>query len=158
MSFGFSQSADLRMDCPMDGDSAERIYGAVKQHAHQTYTCTPTPEGCFLKPVFRGMTFRNSFAPEIRIAVSQEDGKTVLHLYGQPVPMVLVFMGVWLGFLALIGMILLADFLFSRTGNPMFLLIIPGMALYGYGLCKLGTWIAFREVLKAIRKAFPICD
>ena len=43
-------------------------------------------------------------------------------------------------------------------GDPLFLLIIPGMALYGYGLCKLGTWIAFQEVLKAIRKAFPICD
>ena len=123
----------------------------IRKRTGWDYSFTQTDSGCFLKPTFRGMPYRNSFIPEIDVAISQIDTQTVLHFRGQPIKAVRIFMGFWLGFLLLTELSLLLGAITSSLDSdfPVFLPVF--MMAFGYLLCKLATRAAFRSVVKAIQ-------
>ena len=99
------------------------------------------------------MPYRNSFVPEIDIIASNHETHTVLHITGQPVKSVRVFMAFWFGFSILMEAFLL---IFAITSNldsiiPVFIPLV--LCLYGYLLCQLGTKAAFNTIIKAIKKS-----
>ena len=124
----------------------------ICKHTDWDYSCVQTDRGYYLKPTFRNMPYRNSFVPEIDVVVSHNDAKTVLHMSGQPVKSVRVFMAIWFGFALLMEVFLLALATTSGLDSlfPVFSPII--MCAFGYLLCKIATGATFRSVVKAIQK------
>ena len=135
--------------CPICLDDLPKL---IRTHTDWDYTCTHTDTGCFLKPTFRDMPYRNSFVPEIDVVVSCNDTQTTLYMSGQPVKFVRIFMAFGCSFLLIIEVFLLA---LATTSNldSFFSVFIPIiMCVFGYLLCKIATGAAFKSVMKAIRK------
>ena len=124
----------------------------IRKHTDWDYSCAQTDSGYFLKPAFRNMPYRNSFVPEVDIVVSCNDAQTVLHMSGQPVKFVRVFMTIWFYFLLIMEVFLLVLTISSNLDSlfPVFIPII--MCVFGYLLCKIATGATFRSVVKAIQK------
>lgn len=124
----------------------------IRKHTDWDYACAQTDSGYFLKPTFRNMPYRNSFIPEIDIAVSCNDTQTILYMIGRPVKFVRVFMAIWFGFTLMMEVFLLA---LASTSNldSLFPVLIPViMCVFGYLLCKIGTRATFKSVMTAIQK------
>ncbi|MBR2042707.1 MAG: hypothetical protein IJ946_00020 [Clostridia bacterium] len=124
----------------------------IYKHTDWDYSCVQTDRGYFLKPTFRNMPYRNSFVPEIDIVVSCNDTQTILHMIGQPVKSVRVFMAIWFGFALMMEVFLLALAITSNLDSlfPVFIPLI--MCAFGYLLCKIATRTTFKSVIKAIQK------
>ena len=124
----------------------------ISQHTDWNYSCQQTDTGCVLMPVLRRMPYCNSFVPEIEVTVSRDGPDTVLHMRGRPVPMIRVFVALWLGAVSLFEIAFLA-FVFASGLESLPLLLVPaGMWIYGFLLCKIGTKATFRSVTAAIGK------
>ncbi len=124
----------------------------IRKHTDWDYSCAQTSAGCFLKPTFRDMPYRNSFVPEIDIVISRNDAQTILYMCGQPVKLVRVFMAIWFGSALMVEVFLLALAITSSLDSlfPIFIPII--MCVFGYVLCKIATRATFKSVMKAIQK------
>lgn len=124
----------------------------IRKYTDWDYACTQTDTGYYLKPTFRNMPYGNSFVPEIDIVVSCNDTQTVLHMMGQPVKFVRVFMAIWFGFALMMEVFLLALAITSSLDSlfPEFIPVI--LCAFGYLLCKIATGATFRSVVKAIQK------
>ena len=124
----------------------------IRKHTDWDYSCAQTDSGYFLKPTFRDMPCRNSFVPEIDVVVSHNNAQIVLHMSGQPVKSVRVFMAIGFGFALMMEVFLLALAITSNLDSlfPVFIPLI--MCAFGYLLCKIATGATFRSVVKAIQK------
>lgn len=153
MKIGFSQTAEHTMSGSVGADFPKRLSEAIHRHTACNYVCIPKEDGYVLKPSFRNMPYRNSFVPEVYIDISRNNGQTALHLKGQPVKYVRIFMWVWIAFLLVMEVIFLAA---SSEMDSLFPVFIPAvMVMFGYFLCAIATKATFHAVVKAIRKEFP---
>ncbi len=125
---------------------------SIRKHTNWNYSCVQTDRGCFLKPAFHDMPYRNSFVPEIDIVVSRSDVQTILCISGQPVKFVRIFMAIVFSFLLMMEVVLLALTITSDLDNlfPVFIPII--ICAFGYLLCRIATGATFKSVVKAIQK------
>lgn len=125
---------------------------SIRKHTNWNYSYVQTDRGCFLKPAFHDMPYRNSFVPEIDIVVSRSDVQTILCISGQPVKFVRIFMAIVFSFLLMMEVVLLALTITSDLDNlfPVFIPII--ICAFGYLLCKIATGATFKSVVKAIQK------
>ena len=133
-------------------DSLKDLPVAILKHTDWDYSYKETDFGCFLKPTFRNMPFRNSFVPEIDVVLLKDGENTVLQMQGKPVLFVRVFMAIWFAFLMMTEAVLIGLTIASVIGSIFPLLIPIGMCVFGYLLCALGTKVTFHSVVKAIRK------
>ncbi len=148
----FTQRTEYDIDDVFDPDCINDLPAAIRRHTDWNYSCKKTPQGCFLKPVFRNMPYTNSFVPEIDIVISRQDTKTMLQLTGRPVKFVRVFMGFWFSALLLLEVMFLILAITSKL-EQIFPIFIPlGMCLFGYLLCLIGTKVTFGCVVKAMKE------
>ncbi len=148
----FAQTAEHRIDSTTRLTCLNDLPAVIRKHTVWDYSCTQTDTGCFLKPTFRNMPYRNSFVPEINVVVSPNDTQTILYMRGQPVRFVRIFIVFWFSFLLIMEIFLLANSITSNSGSllPVFIPII--VCAFGYFLCKIATKAAFKSVMKAIQK------
>ena len=126
----------------------------IRKHTHWDYSYQEKPSGCFLKPTFRNMSYRNSFVPEIDVVISNHNSQTELQIIGQPVKFVRVFMALWFSFLLALEVFFIILAITSNL-DRLFPLFIPlAMCAFGYLLCKLATKATFNAIVKAIKKEF----
>ena len=144
------QKAVLADVAPLD----EAVFAdeVIYKHTNWEYKSQQRNAGCFLKPTFRNMPYRNSFVPEIDIVVSNHEAYTMLHITGQPVELVRFFMALWFGFLSLMEVFLLILAITSNLDSIIPVFIPVAMCVFGYLLCELGTKVTFNSVVKAIQE------
>ena len=154
MKINFQQSTVHCIASPTNHDLSERFLHAIHEYTNLTYSCLKTSDGYFLEPLFRKMFFTNSFVPEIVIFVSQDNDQTLLHLNGQPVKTIRVFVRVWFIALMILGLFTLITAAVSG-GKELFLVLFPiSMGIFGYLLCELTTKATFHTVVTAIKREF----
>ena len=149
----FEQTADLSAGSSFNSDTLKNLPEKILKHTDWDYSYEHTEAGCFLKPTFRNMPYRNSFVPEIDIVVSKSDTENVLHLKGQPTKPVRIFMMFWFSFALLMEAFLLIPAI-TYGGWSVPLLIPVFMCVCGYFLCQIVTKMTFNAVVKVIRKEF----
>ena len=150
----FLQTAEHHLAAGACTECLNDLPDFIRKHTDWNYLCVQTDTGCVLKPVFRNMPYCNSFVPEIDVVVSRDDTRTVLHLQGQPVKAVRVFMAFWFSFLLVMEVFIVILAITSNL-DSLFPLFIPlAMCAFGYLLCKLATKATFNSVVKAIKKEF----
>ena len=153
MKLGISVSAEHTIRCPVGEDLTNRLLSGIYRHTHWTYSCTRTEAGYILKPLYHRMPFAHSFMPEITIAESHADGKTILQMQGRPVDFIRAFMYIWFGGLLMMGILDLAVIPWPDKVAPLAVCAVLGV--FGYLLCKLSTKSGFQRVLKAIQRELP---
>ncbi|MBQ8212782.1 MAG: hypothetical protein IJZ80_02140 [Clostridia bacterium] len=150
----FTQIANHSINNTICSDFFKKVPEAILKHTDWNYSCQQTDNGCFLKPIFRNMPYRNSFVPEIDIVVSFHEGNTILHISGQPVKSVRIFMALWFVFFLMMEMLLLILAIGSQL-DSIFPVFVPiGMCTFGYLLCKLATKATFNSVVNAIQREY----
>ena len=103
----FTQTAEYKTSNTFYSDFLQKLPEVIYKYTNWEYKSQQRSAGCFLKPTFRNMPYRNSFVPEIDIVVSNHEAYTMLHITGQPVKFVRIFMALWFGFLSLMEVFLL---------------------------------------------------
>ena len=148
----FTQMAKHRMNNDVYSDFLSKLPEAIRKHTDWEYSYQQNNAGCFLKPTFRNMPYRNSFAPEIVMIVSFDKAHTVLQMSGQPVKFVRVFMTLWFSFLLTMEVFFLLYAITSELDNifPVFIPVV--LCAFGYLLCKVATKTTFHSIVKAIQK------
>ena len=150
----FTEMATHCINKTISTNDFEILPAVIRKHTDWDYTYQQKSEGCFLKPTFHNMPYRNSFVPEIDIVISNHDSQTALQMTGQPVKFVRVFMALWFSFLLVMEVLFIILAITSNL-DSLFPLFIPlAMCVFGYLLCKLGTKATFNSVIKAIKKEF----
>lgn len=155
MKIGFSQTTVHKITCPISRNLPDTLPEAIQQDTGWNYICAQNANGYLLKPTFRNMPYRNSFVPEIVVVISQDNDQPVLHIQGQPVKFVRIFMKFWFGFLLLMEVFLLAMAATASLDNLFSLFIPIIMCIFGNVLCAIGTKASFQTIVKAIQKAIP---
>ena len=150
----FTQTAEYKTSNTSYSEFLQKLPEVIYKYTNWEYKSQQRCDGYFLKPTFRNMPYRNSFVPEIDIVVSNHDAYTMLHITGQPVKFVRIFMALWFGFLSLMQVLLLIPTITSKLDSiiPIFIPIV--MSAFGYLLCKFATKATFNSVIKAIKKEF----
>ena len=148
----FTQTAEHRIANPTCPTYLNDLPKLIRKHSDWNYSCVQTDTGYFLKPTFRDMPYRNAFVPEIDVVVSHNNAQIVLHMSGQPVKSVRVFMAIWFSFALMMEVFLLVLAITSGLDSlfPVFIPII--MCVFCYLLCKIATRATFKSVVKAIQK------
>lgn len=150
----FTEMATHCINKTISTNDFEILPAVIRKHTDWDYTYQQKSEGCFIKPTFRNMPYRNSFVPEIDIVISNHDLQTALQITGQPVKFVRVFMAFWFSFLLVMEVLFIILAITSNL-DSLFPLFIPlAMCAFGYLLCKIGTKTTFNSVVKAIKKEF----
>ena len=150
----FTELATHYLNKTFSTNDFETLPAVISKYTGWDYTYQQKGKGCFLKPTFRNMLYRNSFVPQIDIVISNRDSETELQMIGQPVKFVRVFMALWFGFLLVMeGFFVILAITSSLDGLlPLFIPLV--MCAFGYLLCKLATKATFNSVVKAIKKEF----
>ncbi len=142
MNLGFTETVVHKTESPVGDDLTEQLLSIAHNHTNFQYTCEKKEDGYWLRPTFKNMPYRNSFVPEIHVALGWEGDQRVFTIQGRPVKSVRIFMTIWFFSLLPHGII----GLFAMEGIPRFIPLF--MAVFGYLLCKLGgrrTFYCFRE-------------
>lgn len=148
----FAYTAEHSIDSTTCPACLNDLPDVIRKHTDWDYSCAQTDTGCFMKPTFRNMPYRNSFVPEIDVIVSCNDTQTILYMWGQPVKFVRIFMALWFSLLLMMEVFLLALAITSNM-DSLFTVFIPMiMCAFGYFLCKIATGATFKSVIKAIKK------
>lgn len=150
----FTQTMDHKINNTFCPASLQKLPEVIRKHTHWDYTYQQRDSGCLLKPTFHNIPYRNSFVPEIDVIVSHREDYTLLHITGQPVKFVRIFMSLWFSFLLLIATLLLILTISSNSDNLIPVVIPIPMCVFGYLLCKLATKTTFNTIIKAIQKEF----
>ena len=150
----FTESTTHYLNKTISTNDFEILPAVIRKHTDWDYAYQQKSEGCFLKPTFRNMPYRNSFVPEIDIVISNRDSKTELQMIGQPVKFVRVFMALWFSFLLVMESFLVILAITSSLDSVFSLFRPLAMCAFGYLLCKLATKATFNSVVKAIKKEF----
>lgn len=152
MNLGLTENAQHRISRSNDLDCLEKLPEMIREHTDWNYSCELRNYGCLLKPCFCNMPYRNSFVPEIEIAVSENDGQIILDMKGQPIKSVRIFTLFICSVLALLEIyffVMIAASLW-RISFSVFIPVVIGA--FSYLLCKISTKLTFYAVVKAIRK------
>ena len=148
----FSQWATLSVETALTPDLLDRLTQKLHRESEIKYRYTVTEYGYFLEPVFGGTWRRNSFTPEIKIALSQEQGYTTLQMTGQPIRGVRVFVVIYMAFALLMEAMMLLLAAFSAVDHIVPLLLPIGLCVFGYCLSEQSTKMDFQIVVKAMEK------
>lgn len=150
----FTQTATHSINNPLCADSFEKLPEIIRKHTDWEYTYRQTSTGCFLKPTFRNMQYRNSFIPEIDITVSCDEAHTTLHISGRPVKSVRIFMTLFYAIWSVLSVLLIIQAITSQQGI-LFIAIIP-LVLGTFFLLvgKFSLQAIFNSIVKAIRKEY----
>lgn len=151
----FLQKADYCTKLPVTQNLSDHFLHAIHEYTNLSYFCTKTASGYFLEPLFRHTLWRNSFMPEITVSICQDADRDHLHIEGQPVKSVRIFVSIcfW-GSLAMALFSLVAALI--SDGTEAGCAIIPlVIAIYSFFLCTLATTATFHNVVNAIKKEFP---
>ena len=84
----FTEMATHCINKTISTNGFEILPKVILQHTDWDYAYHQKTTGCYLKPTFRHMPYRNSFVPEIDIVISNRDSQTELQMIGQPVKFV----------------------------------------------------------------------
>lgn len=152
MKYFFEEEAQHSTNKAFLSDCLKNLPDRIYKHTYLQYSYKQTDKGCFLKPIFRNMPYRNDFVPEIDIIVSHEDARTILNIKGKPRALVRVFMAFWFSFLLVFGICVLLLAITSKLDSFLPLIVPIIMWVFGYLLCKISTKKAFQSVVKAIQK------
>ena len=148
----FTEMATHCINKTISTNGFEILPDVIRQHTNWDYAYHQKPTGCSLKPTFHNMPYRNSFVPEIDVAVSCDDGQSVLCMRGQPVKMVRFFSAFWLGVVLLMQVFVVA-LAFASKLNGLFPLFLPAIMFFlGYFLCKISSKRVFTSIVKAIQQ------
>ncbi len=149
----FTQTAEHNIKNSSVSDCLSKLPDAIRKHTDWEYSYLQTENGCFLKPMFENMPYRNSFVPAIDVVMSHQDTQTVLHMRGTPVKSVRIFMAFWFSCLLLLEIFMLT--LVITSDLSIYALFTPFlMCALGYSICEIATKITFKAVIKAIRNEF----
>ena len=150
----FTQTAEHKTSNTSYSEFLQKLPEVIYKYTNWEYKSQQRCAGYFLKPTFRNMPYRNSFVPEIDIVVSNHEAYTILHITGQPVKIVRIFMVLWFVFLSLMEVFLLTLAITSNLDSIIHVFIPIVMCAFGYLLCKLETKATFNSVVNAIKKEF----
>lgn len=150
----FTQNMEHKINNTSCSDFFQKLPEVIRKHTDWDYTYKQRDSGCFLKPTFCNMPYRNSFVPEIDVTVSHHEDYTLLYITGQPVKLVRIFMSLWFSFLSLMEVFLLILATASNLDSLIPVVIPIAMCVFGYLLCKLATKANFNSIVKAIQKEF----
>ena len=150
----FTRTATHSTNNPLCSNSFEKLPEVIREHTDWDYTYQQTSTGCFLKPTFRNMQYRNSFIPEIDITVSCDEAHTTLHISGQPVKVVRIFMTLFYAIWSVLSVLLIIQAIASQQGI-LFIAIIP-LVLGTFFLLvgKFSLQAIFNSIVKAIQKEY----
>ncbi len=149
MNFGFSYSTVYTPQNPIGPEFAKNLPTEIMQHAGCKYTCMETPEGLVLNPAFR--YGRNAYMPCIRITRSGEGDDHTLTISGELAPFVRVFMCIWFLGLAMIAAFAALIFWINKEFYAVPFLMIAGMVVLGYLMCKFLTKMYFDDIVVIIK-------
>ena len=152
MAILFTQTMEHKINNTFSSDFLQKLPEVIRKHTDWDYIYQQRDSGCFLIPTFHNMPYRNSFVPEIDVIVSHYEGYSLLHITGQPVKSVRIFMSFWFVFMSFLEVILL---ILAIASNPISIIpvVIPiAMCVFGYLLCELATKATFNSIVKAIKK------
>lgn len=153
MKNSFTFTAKLDINSKISSDLLTKLPEIIFNHTNLEFSYQQKANGCFLKPTFKNMPYRNSFVPELNITASSDNSQTTLCIIGQPVKLVRIFMFFWFSFLSLMEIFSLI-LIFTAKSSIVSALIPICMAVLGYFLCKLGTKATFNSVITAIKKDY----
>ena len=152
MNFNFSQTAEICLNTIIKPDCLNNLPYLIQQHTDFTYLYEQRESGCFLKPCFRNMPYRNSFVPELNITLTQDNGKSCLHIKGQPVKFVLWFTTFFFIFASTMELLVIIIALTSGL-DSIFIVFIPVLiGVFNYSLCKILTKLTFKSIVNAIKE------
>ncbi len=147
----FVQAAAYTVKNVPSSDFLKNLPEVIRKYADLDYSYEQTDTGCFLKPTFRNMPYRNSFIPEIDIMVSHNDLQTILHMKGQPIKSVRIFMAFGFSFLLISEVFLLALAITFKLNNLFSIFVPIVICAFGYLLCKISIKTTFESIVKAIQ-------
>lgn len=151
----FEQSATHKIDNAIPFTTFEKLPEIIREHTDWEYTYRQTSTGCFLKPTFRNMQYRNSFIPEIDITVSCDEAHTTLHISGRPVKSVRIFMTLFYAIWSVLSEWLIIQAITSQQGI-LFIAIMPlVLGAFFLLIVKFSLQAIFNSIVKAIQKEFP---
>ena len=151
----FNQTAQHSINKAICSDFFEKLPEVIRKHSDLDYLIIhQCDKGCSLKPTFRNMPYRTSFVPEIDIVVSSDETHTVMHISGQPVRFVRVFIAFYFSFLFVMEVFFIHFAVTSKPDSvfPVFIPVV--MCVFGYFLCQIATKVTFNSVIKAIKKEY----
>ena len=149
MNLGFTETVVHKTESPVGDDLTELLLSIAHNHTNFQYTCEKKEDRYWLRPTFKNMPYRNSFVPEIYVALGWEGDQRVFTIQGRPVRNVRIFMTIWFFSLLPHGII----GLLTMEGIPRFIPLF--MAVFGYLLCKLGGRRTFYTFTEGLQKIFP---
>lgn len=154
MKMWFLQTAKHSTNNTISSGSFEGLCDRIYKRTGLKYAYRQQNAGYRLIPTFRNMQRRNSFAPEIDIAISGEEMHTMLRISGKPVRSVRIFMAAFLGALLMVELLLLILAACSKLDSLLLLLVPFAIGVFSYVLCRCVTKATFMSVIKAIQEEF----
>jgi len=154
MDFGYSYSTVYTPQNPIGPEFAKKLPIEIMQHAGCKYTCTETPEGLVLSHTERCGS--GAYRPYIQIVRCGEGDDNTLTILGEPALFVRVFMCFWY-----VGLVISAAFaalLFWITKEAFYVVsfvMMAGMIVFGYFLCKMFTKMYYNDIVAIIRHTAP---
>ena len=152
MGIGFFETTNHSVNWIVDADCLKSLPDLMCHYTDWTYSFKPTEKGCLLTPTFRNVPYRNAFAPEISIEVSQKEGGTDFKIIGKPIKPIRIFMALWFLILAMFEVLIIIISFTSGLESILPLFVPVAMCVFGYCLCKIGTLISFKSIAKAIKQ------
>lgn len=150
----FERSAIHEINNATPYASFEKLPEIIREYTDWEYTYRQTSTGFLLKPTLHNRQYRNSFIPEIDIAVSCDDAHTTLHITGRLIKIVRVFQTVFFTIWSVLLLILIIQAIFFQQGI-LFAVIIPlVLGAFFLLLGKFSMQAIFDSIVKAIRKEF----
>ncbi|MBE6880285.1 MAG: hypothetical protein E7490_05580 [Ruminococcaceae bacterium] len=151
----FSQATEISVKTSPISERLKILPQDILKHTDREYSCEITDKGCYLKPTFRNMPYKNSFVPELSVTITEKGDEAVLQMTGKPVKAVRIFNICFCAFLLIIEVLLLLLFITSgiRSIFPLFIPIV--IILLNFLIIKVGTASTFKSVVRAISKELP---
>ena len=69
MNLGFTETVVHKTESPVGDDLTELLLSIAHNHTNFQYTCEKKEDRYWLRPTFKNMPYRNSFVPEIYVAL-----------------------------------------------------------------------------------------
>lgn len=154
MLLDFSRTTEYHISREIGEAELNRMPEAIYKHTDYSYKYFKTNTGCVLLPTFSKDSARNSFVPEIDIAISQSNGQTNFKITVKPVDFVRFFMVFWYVFLIFFEVFAIIIFINKGVENIGFVVMPVVMGVFAYGICKYATKQSFENVIAAFMKEY----
>lgn len=143
----FSQATEISVKNTPISERLKILPQDILKHTDREYSCEITDKGCYLKPTFRNMPYKNSFVPEICVDISENS----MLITGKPIKAVRIFNICFFSILLIIELLLLTLFVTSNLSSIFPLFIPIGIGILNFVIIKIGTTATFKSVVKAVR-------